>query len=424
MKLVCAPKSFKFKNYASDLDVVLYSRPQDKTVGFAGHNIVRDIQKLKLNPSLRAWDFLSIALSCVCADMAGHRKKSSDGWTREFDLTIAVNDPDFWDTQIDILQTAINFLTTDRWNIKFVGGGFSPSPIAFENKISGDSVTLFSGGMDSLIGTIDLVSNKRNPVTVSQTVLGDKDKQVKFPKLISKGLESLVMNHTAEVPNGEKPASQRSRSIIFLAYASLVAGSVESAPAKPIDFFVSENGFISLNPPLTPMRVGSLSTRTTHPTYLSRIQSIFDSANLGLTIINNYSFNTKGEMLVECADQNLIKNLAHKSTSCGRYLIFGHTHCGRCVPCLVRRAAFYRWGIVDKTTYVFADIGKKGSDYSGFDDVRAVAMATIDVKNIGIERWMGANLTSSGIVDKQPYLDLAERGLNELEVFLKSRDVK
>jgi TatD DNase family protein len=31
---------------------------------------------------------------------------------------------------------------------------------------------------------------------------------------------------------------------------------------------------------------------------------------------------------------------AHTSTSCGRYGTFGYQHCGRYVPCLIRRAAF------------------------------------------------------------------------------------
>jgi len=425
MKLVCGPKPFEFDQFESDLDVVLFAQSDSKSIACAGQSVAREIRKRKLNPLPKAWDFLSIALSCVCADMAGHRKQSPDGWTREFDLVIAVSDPEFWTTQKETLQTALNFLTTDRWSITFEHGGYYPTPAKHGRVLNGDCISLLSGGMDSLIGLIDQVAEKRNPLTVSQTVRGDKENQITFPKLIGEELTSLVMGHAARVPNGETPASQRSRSIVFLAYGALIASCTGSSSLnRPIDFFVSENGFISLNPPLTPMRLGSLSTRTTHPSYLSRIQSIFDFADLGLKIQNNYSFKTKGEMLKECSDQTLLKKLAHESTSCGRYLTFNYTHCGRCLPCLVRRAAFFKWGVTDKTEYIFSNIGKKDSDHAGFDDVRAVAMATLEVKEAGIERWMGANLASSSVVDQQPYLDLVERGLKELEDFLQDCGVK
>ena len=36
-----------------------------------------------------------------------------------------------------------------------------------------------------------------------------------------------------------------------------------------VTLYMCENGFISINPPLTDARLGSLSTRTTHPVYLS-----------------------------------------------------------------------------------------------------------------------------------------------------------
>jgi len=390
MKLVCGPKPFEFDQFESDLDVVLFAQSDSKSIACAGQSVAREIRRRKLNPQPKAWDFLSIALSCVCADMAGHRKQSPDGWTREFDLTIAVSDPEFWATQKNTLQTALNFLTTDRWSISFEHGGYYPTPAKPGRVLHGDCITLLSGGMDSLIGLIDRVAEKRKPVTVSQIVRGDQENQLNFPKLIDKDLSSVVMSHAARVPNGETPASQRSRSIVFLAYGALIAACTDSSPLKrPIDFFVSENGFISLNPPLTPMRLGSLSTRTTHPTYLSRIQSIFDAADLGLKIQNRYSFKTKGEMLKECSDQKLLMKLAHESTSCGRYLTFNYTHCGRCLPCLVRRAAFFKWGVADNTEYVFSKIGKKDSDHAGFDDVRAVAMAVLEVKEIGVERWMG-----------------------------------
>src|SRR5271167_2413381 len=120
MKIVCAPSGFDFVSAEGDVDVVLYGRTNDATFGSAGAAIKEEVARQKINPDPRAWDFLSIALSVLSADLAGHRDKSSDGWTRDFDLYIAVADKTLWDSQTGILEKVLMFLTTDRWNLHFL----------------------------------------------------------------------------------------------------------------------------------------------------------------------------------------------------------------------------------------------------------------------------------------------------------------
>ena len=91
----------------------------------------------------------------------------------------------------------------------------------------------------------------------------------------------------------------------------------------------------------------------------------------------------------------LIQQHAHTSTSCGRFFRFGYIHCGRCVPCLVRRAAFRRWGRSDPTPYKYTDLSKQDSEHAEFDDVRAAAMATLERGEIGISRWL-ARISHTG----------------------------
>jgi hypothetical protein len=68
---------------------------------------VAGIRRQKYHPAARAWDFLSIALSVVTADLAGHRHRSPDGWTREFELEVPVADPTFWNSQVDSLESLL-----------------------------------------------------------------------------------------------------------------------------------------------------------------------------------------------------------------------------------------------------------------------------------------------------------------------------
>lgn len=419
MKILFAPKEFVFSTVAADLAVVLYDHADTPGRGSVGAAVRQDIAKSRLKPAARAWDLLSIAMAAVTADLAGHRNKSPDGWTREFDLTIAVIDPEFWNSQADEIARLLSFLTTDRWLIRFIGGGHMPKPPQVPVEPSEECVTLLSGGLDSLIGAIDLTASGKKILAVSELVRGDAEKQRDFAALIGGGITHLQLHHNATVPHPEMPPSQRARSVAFLAYGVLAATTLGRYHAgHRVALTICENGFIAINPALTGSRVGSLSTRTTHPVVLALFQGILSNAGLRVDVSNPYRFKTKGEMLAECADQALIQQVAHHSTSCGRFRVFSYTHCGRCVPCLVRRAAFRRWGHIDQTPYKFSDLSKRDGDHADFDDVRAVAMAALERKEIGLNRWLGASLSSDLVVDRAGLTDVVGRGLDELSALL------
>lgn len=424
MNLVCAPAGWSFDGRA-DLEVVLFSQADQQGRGGTGANILPVIKRAHLHPAQRAWDLLSIALSVIASDTCVKRDGSPDGWTREITLQVAVSDPGFWSTQRDLIEQQLRFLTTDLWSLEFTDGGLHPAmpdrPIYPEE----DCVSLLSGGLDSLIGAIDLVSRRGlRPYLVSQVAQGDKEKQALFASEIGDGLEHLQLNHDSNGP-GDNERSQRARSIIFLAYAVLVAtGLGRWHKGENVPIYVCENGFIAINPPMTPGRLGSLSTRTAHPIFLGLFQTLLDNAGLRTRIENPYQFKTKGEMLIECADQRLLQKHAHNSTSCGRFARNGYCHCGRCVPCLIRRAAFYAWKQPDRTGYRYANLSKDDADHAGFDDVRAAAMAVADVRANGLDRWLGAALSSTTIGDTTPYREVVRRGIEELGTFLDAAGVK
>nr|VFK21105.1 MAG: Queuosine biosynthesis protein QueC [Candidatus Kentron sp. LPFa] len=175
---------------------------------------------------------------------------------------------------------------------------------------------------------------------------------------------------------------------------------------------VPENGFISLNVPLTPLRVGSLSTRTTHPWFIQKIQGVFDACRFPVRIENPYQFKTKGEMFAECQNPELLRKLAAHSMSCSRSTRL-HQHCGRCVPCLIRRAAFVRAGIHDETPYLFSNLSTNDSDHLQFDDVQAARYAIHNVSTKGIERWAGSAISTTQLGEIEPYLGVAERGIQD-----------
>jgi SHS2 domain-containing protein len=83
-----------------------------------------------------------------------------------------------------------------------------------------------------------------------------------------------------------------------------------------IDIYVPENGLISLNVPLDRLRVGAWSTRTTHPFYMARWHEILDGLGIAARLQNPYRFKTKGEMLAECKNQNIVRKNAIDTISC------------------------------------------------------------------------------------------------------------
>ena len=424
MRLVCGPDTFDLIGADDALNVLLYGQPRTKNQGSAGKAVEQEMQRRRLEASPRAWDFLSLALSVVAADFAGLRNRSPDGWTREFELEVAVADPDFWGSQIELLTKTLAFLTTDRWQLHFHEGGFAPTSSRRPVQPEENCVTLLSGGLDSLIGAIDLVGAGWKPFAVSQTVRGDADKQTTFAKQIGAGLNHLQLNHNAHIP-GLQESSQRARSLIFIAFGVLAATTLRRYhDGETVPLYVCENGFIALNPPLTGARLGSLSTRTAHPEYLVRLQRLLDTAGLRVSLKNPYRAKTKGEMLRSCTEPTLLKAQAAHSTSCSRFQRFNYRHCGRCVPCQVRRAAFIAWGIRDTTSYVYEPLGKNDSDHAGFDDVRSVAMALATVAADGLDTWLGASLSSPLIDDRLTLKTMVQHGLDELRALHEAYDVR
>ena len=84
----------------------------------------------------------------------------------------------------------------------------------------------------------------------------------------------------------------RSRSFMFFSHAVVLASALD----RNIEIIIPENGLISLNIPSTESRIGTSSTRTTHPHYMTLFQKLIDNLGLNVTFRNPYQFKTKGEI--------------------------------------------------------------------------------------------------------------------------------
>lgn len=342
------------------------------------------------------------------------------------DVIVAVSDPIRWGAERPLLERMFRFLTGDIWTIQFTGGGIHPAPPRQTNVSRPETcVSLLSGGLDSLIGAIDLQARSETPIFVSNRVSGECGRQYEFAAALGARKRLVSLNHNARTRCDHPEISQRPRSLAFIAFAVLAATTLDKyRDGESVDLYVPENGFISLNVPLTRLRVGSLSTRTTHPVFLADMQELLDKLELRVKLVNPYKWKTKGEMMAECLDQDKLRELGPHSMSCGRGGRI-HTHCGSCLPCIVRRSAFLHWNgaIADDHTAPPYKRPEPADDFhqqefSRYDDVMQCLEAIDLAARNGGRRWVGPALMAGRIGDPQPHRDVAIRGLSEIETFM------
>lgn len=420
-KVICYPRCSKPSAYEDGTFYFeVFSTPEENStnVGHVGVQIIKEMRRSQIHPSVLAFDFLMIALGVVSADKAVLRSECADGWTRQIELTVFVHEYDKWLQEKKQLEEMLRFLTGDFWTINFKK---LYTPICPEKDYplrSNDCVCLLSGGMDSLVGAIDLHEEGRNPLFLSQIVRGDADHQRAYAAAV--GEDNLCQWSNNVKKHGRTENSTRARSIIFFAYALLASCGIDYNEAGRKEIIVPENGYISLNIPLNRMRIGSLSTKTTHPVYMRMLQNIWDDLDLKVDLVLPYKYKTKGEVLVECKNQKMMKSLIFGSTSCGKYQRHGLRHCGECVPCLVRRAAFLKAGLEDDTENGYCVESLKGSDSQ---DVAAAAMACIEVQNNGIDKFVKSALSFCDSTERNGYLGVVSRGLEEIRILLLEHEV-
>jgi hypothetical protein len=409
-----------------DVHVWLYgSSPPYEHVGTVGARAYDAATRLSLQPSRAAMDFLSIAMAVTAADTFILRADEPDGWRRTFEMHLPLSEPERWRPLRAQLEATLRFLSSDLWHFEFTHGGKDPPPM---NEIRGrnrvvnlskvDCVMLFSGGLDSAIGALDLIAKGIRPLLVSHASKGDADKQDLVAGLLPNACERMSVN-SYPTWAGADDDSQRTRSFQFLALGALAAEAVAHYRRVPkADLFVCENGLIALNPPLTPRRMGSHSTRTAHPHFLGSVQALLDGAGIPIAVSNPYRYHTKGEMAAPHAAQSAFSKFAAETVSCGKWKR-RNQQCGRCVPCLIRRASLYAAGVPDGTDYQYPDLQAVMTDEGGRDDLIAVQAALI--RGGDAERHvMNAGPLPTDTADRKAYIDVAERGMDELRHYLAS----
>jgi 7-cyano-7-deazaguanine synthase in queuosine biosynthesis len=350
----CNPNEINLINYGvNDLE-------PNVTIGYEG--FVCDPNTL----SDRILDLLQIAAMVFCADRMARRGEresiENESWARSFEFHISVLDFDFWqnDKIKNVLADALCFMTGDR---SYVFDFHKAEAGHFEEKkyhqlslfpkesdrildVNAYDVMLFSGGLDSLAGLLEELSDKsRKVITVShksnyvvvhlQKELIGRLNQDYGNRILPYGFSC----HNRGIASVEE--TQRTRMFLF----SAIAFAICECYGKH-RFFVYENGVTSLNYSVQTDVINARASRTTHPKTLGllrRFYRIFDSS---FEIVAPYYKKTK-EDIVKVFQKFDRTDLIASAVSCSSTRTKNSIcpHCGVCSQCIDRRFAVFAAGL-------------------------------------------------------------------------------
>jgi hypothetical protein len=429
-RLVCHVDRAKIpaKAPSDEIHVWLYgtSPPYDH-VGCVGSQAMEAASRFTVRPSAAVIDFLSIAMAVTAADTFVLRRDAPDAWSRSFEIVLPLSERSRWKPLQSQLEATLRFLSGDQWSFDFRSGGAPPPPpSAIRRRLNvfdlskADCVCLFSGGLDSGVGALDLLGQERRPLLVSHSSRGDAKRQRVVAGLLPTRCQRLAVN-TYPTWSGADDDSMRTRSFQFLALGALAAQTLaEFRNLQAASLFVCENGLIALNPPLTPRRIGSHSTRTAHPHFLDGIRNLCTAIGLPVQIETPYEHMTKGEMVATQKKTPKFKAFVAETVSCGKWKR-QDLQCGRCVPCLIRRASLHAARVPDATSYQYPDLHPVMDNEDARDDLIAVQSAILRLRDTDAKRWvLQAGPLPSEPKMREGYFNVASRGVKELAKYLRS----
>jgi 7-cyano-7-deazaguanine synthase in queuosine biosynthesis len=301
-------------------------------------------------------DLLTVASAIFAADLAFQRGERSN-FQRQIHLTIPVVNRPAFQNVAGAFKTALWRVSNDAWTLNFVQREGMPETSRMWLREGEGKVLLFSGGLDSmsaaiLYGEAGERIHLASHVTANQIVrkaqltafgyLNDR-----FPDQFSyHPFRISCMDRTDRgfsfPKDSEREPTQRTRSVLFLTLAALMArrNGVEDIVV------IAENGQMAIHLPLTTARIGAFSTHTAHPEFVRMMGELLSILlDYPLNIENPFLYMTKAEVVAGAVEQH--REVIEGTVSCWKAArVSGDKkHCGYCVPCLSRRVALETHGL-------------------------------------------------------------------------------
>ncbi len=304
-------------------------------------------------------DLVEVAAAIHIADRIAVRQcRAPETWRRQFRVDIPVRCLADW-KRPDVMERLcrlLSFLTGDGWDLQFssrpgrLRGSESQGHLFKAECKEPIRVSLFSGGLDALAGSVAHIeeSPEEHLVCVSGSPNNrqERHQRAQIARLRETYHRSIThirvpcwLESGAEI--AQEP-TRRTRGILFL-----ILGAVAALSAEVNRLYVYENGIGAINLPYERIPVGVPNSRSVHPSTLILV-SEFVQAITGqpFSIENPSVFQTKAEMCQHQGVQHLASVIA-ETFSCDGFPVQRSRapQCGVCTSCVLRRQALFGAGL-------------------------------------------------------------------------------
>ncbi len=325
----------------------------------------------------RLKDLLEIAGYIYAADRNIKRGKPDDleyhGWARNLHFCIKVRDYEFWNsthTKKNLSEALLYVSGDNSIEFTFESGAtdigqknlFDDERIKVEKK-NNVHIALFSGGLDSLAGIIDILeTSSRKIILVSHRANPGTTKTQKgiLAKLQQDYPERIINYHFDCTVKKQRPKEETQRTRIFL-YSSIAFAL--SCLFEEDMLHIYENGITSINFSKRADLINARASRTTHPKTLYNLKKFFSSVRgKAFDIKHPFLFKTKTDVFEILKKHNRHYYINSTVTCSKTFLKFANnsmaTHCGGCPQCIDRRFAAFASGLEDFDALYDFDLSK------------------------------------------------------------------
>lgn len=331
--------------------------PTDGYALVPGRNLITGVQELEyqLGSPLTTleFDLLTLAAAVFAADLAVQRQER-EAFIRDITINIPLVNHQVLRANADVVAGIMYLLSSDNWIINVSQkAGTQEQPTTWPTHAG--TTLLFSGGLDSFSCAVEVLENEpelelqlashytRNRITQNSQRTLMRYLQHTFGDRVAHVAVRAAGQSSGDLPfprDAQREPTQRTRSFLFLVIGAIVArrrGFHEL-------LLMAENGQMAIHVPLTAARLGGFSTRTAHPEFLHEMQGLLSSLiSFNLSIRNPFLYRTKAECIAVPIASH--REAIGASVSCWSSARQARPHCGKCVPCLVRRIAVESYGV-------------------------------------------------------------------------------
>lgn len=325
----------------------------------------------------RVLDLLELAAYVFAADRATLRGSKTalefHLWPRRMHFYIRVREVHFWTAPqvTEKLSAALQFMTGDaEYVFNFLPGHATPPSSLFDRKEFAiappgpSSVVLFSGGLDSLTGTLERLRSSDEVLYLISHQSGQpstKKTQNGLVAALNRQFPGRVLHYAFECGLSHQRAveeTQRTRAFLFASIAFALAQRLSLST-----FYAYENGVTSMNFARRQDLMNARASRTTHPRTHALLSALLSEVLGGRASVSNPFWHITKSDVFSKLDHYGGRNLIGSAVSCSKTFrrLGSSTHCGACFQCIDRRLAAYSSGLSELddvgiySTNVFTD---------------------------------------------------------------------